>query len=422
MNVLVLGGGGREHALSWKIAQSPLLGKLYVAPGNAGTHQIAVNSDIDIADFEAIGAFVQDHDITMMVVGPEAPLVEGIKDYFKADEKLQDIAVIGPSKEAARLEGSKDYAKAFMKRHQIPTAASLTVTRETIEDGYAFIDKQNPPFVLKADGLAAGKGVIILHDENEAGQVLAEMLEGRFGEASKKVVLEEYLKGTELSVFVLTDGHTCHFLPEAKDYKRIGEQDTGPNTGGMGSVSPVPFADKAFMEKVENRIVAPTIQGIQKEKLDYQGFLFFGLMNVNGDPYVVEYNCRMGDPEAEVVIPRINSDLLQLFSAIPEGKLAHQKVEVNPQHAAAIIMASGGYPGKYEKHMRIKGLNTVEHAHVFHAGTKIVKRSIETNGGRVIAVTALADRLPQALDVAYKDVRKIMFDKAYYRHDIGFDL
>lgn len=422
MNVLLLGSGGREHALAWKISKSRLLYQLYIAPGNAGTIETGVNVDIVANDFKGIGQFAIDNKIDMVVVGPEEPLVKGIKDYFAEKPRLRDIIVIGPSKKAAQLEGSKEFAKQFMESNQIPTAQYISIDKNTIQQGFNFLKKINPPYVLKADGLAAGKGVLIIHELDEAKAKLKEMLEGKFGDASKKVVIEEYLQGIELSVFVLTDGKSYIILPEAKDYKRIGEGDTGLNTGGMGAVSPVPFAQGDFMKKVEERIIVPTIKGLQKANADYTGFVFIGLMNVNGDPYVIEYNIRMGDPEAEVVIPRMECDLLEVFADIATRQLDASKIAIKPDTAATVVLVSGGYPGSYEKEKEITGLENTSGSIVFHAGTKKNTSSVVTNGGRVISITSLAPDMKTALDTCYKNAEIIKFDGKYYRKDIGFDL
>ena len=425
MNVLILGSGGREHAIAWKLAQSTSLEKLYISPGNAGTRNVGTNIPVDLDDFASIKMIVIEKEIDMVVVGPEAPLVGGIYDFFRDDSVLKDILVIGPSKAGAQLEGSKSFAKDFMANYSIPTAAYRTFNESNLQEGFDFIDTLNSPYVLKADGLAAGKGVLIIEDRNEAKNELSQMIsEQKFGEASKNVVIEEFLSGIELSVFVLTDGTDYVILPEAKDYKRIGEGDTGLNTGGMGSISPVPFAREEFMDKVENRIVKPTVDGLKKDCIDYKGFIFFGLINVNGDPYVIEYNCRMGDPEAESVIPRIESDLLELFVNTAHEKLSETTVEFDPRTAAAIMMVSGGYPGNYEKGKTITGLENVNNCIVFHAGTTIDvdNNSIKTSGGRVIAVTTLGVNMESTLQDSYANVDLIDFEDKYVRKDIGFDL
>ena len=425
MNVLILGSGGREHAIAWKLAQSTSLEKLYISPGNAGTRNVGTNIPVDLDDFASIKMIVIEKEIDMVVVGPEAPLVGGIYDFFRDDSVLKDILVIGPSKAGAQLEGSKSFAKDFMANYSIPTAAYRTFNESNLQEGFDFIDTLNSPYVLKADGLAAGKGVLIIEDRNEAKNELSQMIsEQKFGEASKNVVIEEFLSGIELSVFVLTDGTDYVILPEAKDYKRIGEGDTGLNTGGMGSISPVPFAREEFMDKVENRIVKPTVDGLKKDCIDYKGFIFFGLINVNGDPYVIEYNCRMGDPEAESVIPRIESDLLELFVNTAHEKLSESTVEFDPRTAAAIMMVSGGYPGNYQKGKTITGLENVNNCIVFHAGTTIDvdNNSIKTSGGRVIAVTTLGVNMESTLQDSYANVDLIDFEDKYVRKDIGFDL
>ena len=422
MNVLLLGSGGREHALAWKIAQSPLLDKLYIAPGNAGTAQVGTNLPISATAFDEIKKAVKEYSINLVVVGPEDPLVKGVHDFFLNDEELKSIPVIGPQKYAATLEGSKEFAKAFMNRHNIPTAKHFTVTAENLQEGFDFLAKQTAPYFLKADGLAAGKGVLILNDLNEAKSELENMLNGKFGAASKTVVLEECLKGIEMSVFVLTDGEGYVILPEAKDYKRVGEHDTGLNTGGMGAVSPVPFADKKLMERIENEIIKPTIAGLKEDNIPYCGFIFFGLMNDNGTPKVIEYNVRMGDPETEVVIPRIKSDLLQLFVAATNKKLSQEKIEINPFSATTVMAVSGGYPEAYEKGKTITFSEQFSDSIVFHAGTKLENGEVKTSGGRVLAVTSLGENKDAALKISYKNITKIHFDKMYYRRDIGQDL
>ena len=423
MNVLLTGSGGREHALAWKIAQSPLLTRLFIVPGNAGTAQIGSNIPIAVNDFGEIGKFALQQRIDMVVVGPEEPLVKGIADYFAGRAELKHIPVIGPPAKGAQLEGSKDFAKEFMMRHGIPTAAYHSFTSEQETEAQDFIRSLQPPYVLKADGLAAGKGVVIVDSQEEAFIALHEMFSGKFGAAGHKVVIEQFLSGIELSVFALTDGEHYLILPEAKDYKRIGEGDAGLNTGGMGAVSPVPFAGKEFMEKVENRIVRPTVEGLRKDGIPYRGFIFFGLINVNGDPMVIEYNVRMGDPETEVVIPLIESDLLELLKSAADGTLHRQTIAVSPQTATTVMLVSGGYPGDYEKGKIIEGLkSTGEDVMVFHAGTTDKNGQTVTAGGRVIAVTALADDMETALSKSTANAEIISFEGKYFRRDIGFDL
>jgi len=423
MKVLLLGSGGREHALAWKIAQSSILDELFIAPGNAGTKKHGKNVDLSPTDFDGIKEFVVAQHIDMVIVGPEEPLVNGIYDYFQADEQLKKVGIIGPSKFGAQLEGSKDFAKAFMSRHAIPTAKYGTFTAETITQGLAFLTSMKGPYVLKADGLAAGKGVLILSDLDEAKSELKSMLiDEKFGAASSKVVIEQFLDGIELSVFVLTDGESFKLLPEAKDYKRIGEGDTGLNTGGMGAISPVPFADASFMDKVHNRIIVPTIKGLKSEKITYKGFVFFGLISVKGDPYVIEYNCRMGDPETEVVIPRLKSDILDLFEGVASNTLSERDIQFIDKSAATVMMVSGGYPGDYEKRKSIFGLNSIVDSMVFHAGTSADGPSVLTAGGRVLAVTSYGKNLTVALEKSYDSISKITYDGAYYRKDIGQDV
>jgi phosphoribosylamine--glycine ligase len=422
MNILVLGSGGREHAIAWKIAASPKLGKLYVAPGNAGTREIAENVAIKADDFGAVAEFVRKAKIDMVVVGPEDPLVKGIVDYFSAKPEFKELMIVGPDKLSAQLEGSKEFAKMFMQKYGIPTAKYLSITAENISEGEKFLESVNPPYVLKADGLAAGKGVLILDNLDEAKRELRNMLGGKFGSAGSKVVLEQYLDGIECSVFALTDGKSYVLLPEAKDYKRIGEGNTGLNTGGMGSVSPVPFYDADFARKVEERIVKPTIDGICAEGMNYRGFVFFGLMNVNGDPYVIEYNVRMGDPETESVMLRIKSDLVELLEAAAKRELAGKSVEFDSRSAATIMMVSGGYPEAYEKGKVISGLEKVKSSVCFHAGTAVSGNDVVTSGGRVIAVSSYGNTIFSALETSYSSLKNISFDKCYYRTDLGFDL
>lgn len=422
MNILLLGSGGREHALAWKMAQSEKLSKLYIAPGNAGTSKVGTNINLNPNDFESLKDFVVNSNINMIVVGPEEPLVRGVKDFVLNDPLIAHVPVIGPGKEGAQLEGSKEFAKAFMMRHNIPTAAYLSVTQSNLTEGLAFLKTLKAPYVLKADGLAAGKGVLILDDLVEAEAELKEMLSGKFGAASSTVVIEEFLSGIELSVFVLTDGHGYVVLPEAKDYKRIGEGDTGLNTGGMGAVSPVPFADDVFMKKVHDRIVKPTIDGLVKDNIPYKGFVFIGLMSVDGEPFVIEYNVRMGDPETEVVIPRIKSDLVDLFQAVAAGELRKKTIEVDERSATTVMCVSGGYPGDYEKGKVISGLDNISEGLVFHAGTDEKNGQVVTAGGRVIALTAYGNNKDEALAQSFKNAQAINYEGKYFRSDIGFDL
>lgn len=423
MNILILGSGGREHTFAYKLLQSKRCEKLFVAPGNAGTASIATNVNIKATDFEAVKKCVVENKIEMVIVGPEDPLVAGIADYFAETIELKNVMLIGPSKRGALLEGSKQRAKEFMMQHNIPTAAYESFTVKSLEAGKTFLEKLNPPYVLKADGLAAGKGVLILKDLNEAKQELENMLaHSKFGEASSKVVIEEFLDGIELSVFVLTDGKNYKILPTAKDYKRIGEGDTGLNTGGMGAISPVPFADEVLMKKIEERIVIPTVNGLSEEKINYKGFVFIGLIKVNNEPYVIEYNVRMGDPETEVVLPRIKTDLVDLFEATFHQKLNNINIEIDQRAAATVMLVSGGYPEDYEKGKEILGLENVEGSLVFHAGTKSENGKILTNGGRVLAVTSLDSDFKKAIKKSYQNIEKLSFDRMQYRSDIGFDL
>jgi phosphoribosylamine---glycine ligase len=422
MNVLIIGSGGREHAFAWKLAQSPKLNKLFIAPGNAGTAQVGTNVEIGVNDFDAIKEFVLNNNIKIVVVGPEDPLVNGIHDYFLADDKLKNIGVIGPKKDGAELEGSKEFSKIFMEKHGVPTAKYQSFTKENLEEGYTFLEKLKPPYVLKADGLAAGKGVLILDGLSEAKMELANMINGKFGNASTTVVIEEFLHGIELSVFVLTDGDSYKILPSAKDYKRIGEGDTGLNTGGMGAISPVPFADEVYLQKVEELVVKPTIAGLKTDGIDYKGFIFIGLMNDNGNPSVVEYNVRMGDPETEVVIPRIKSDLLDLFEGVANQTLHEKRFEVDERIATTVMLVSGGYPEAYEKGKIMTGFDTIENSIPFHAGTKQEGESIITSGGRVLALTSFGTDIKEALSYSFANAEKVNFEKKNYRKDIGFDL
>lgn len=423
MNILLLGSGGREHAFAWKIKQSKIVDKLYIAPGNSGTLECGENVKINPNDFEAISAFVLANQVGMVVVGPEDPLVNGIYDYFKSREELKFVKVIGPSKDGAQLEGSKDFAKQFMIKHGIPTAAYETFTKDTLYKGFQFLDTLQAPYVLKADGLAAGKGVLILDKVDDAKRELAIMLsEAKFGDASAKVVIEEFMKGIECSVFVLSDGKNYVILPNAKDYKRIGEGDTGLNTGGMGAVSPVPFVDDAFMKKVEEKIIRPTILGLEKDEIIYKGFIYFGLMNCDGEPRVVEYNCRMGDPETEVVIPRIKSDLVELFEALDQQTLNEKTLEIDDRAASTVVMVSGGYPENYRKDIVIHGVAEVQNSIVFHAGAKYDDKRLLTSGGRVLVVTSFGKTIHDAVNISYDSMQHIFYDDMYYRKDIGKDL
>ena len=424
MNILILGSGGREHAFAYKVVQSPHCERLYVAPGNGGTAAIATNVDISTTDFQAVKRLVIEKDIKMVIVGPEDPLVHGIYDFFKRDTYLaENVQIIAPSQEGAKLEGSKEFAKQFMQRHSIPTAKYNSFTKDRLEEGYRFLETLKPPYVLKADGLAAGKGVLILPSIDEARTALHDMLiEAKFGEASHKVVIEEFLDGIELSCFVLTDGKHYKILPTAKDYKRVGEGDTGLNTGGMGAISPVPFVDDLFMQKIEERIIKPTILGLQQEHIDYKGFIFIGLIKVGEDPFIIEYNVRMGDPETEVILPRIESDLVNIFKALEKQELDKMTLKITPKTAATVMLTSGGYPETYQKGFPITGLKDVNKSLVFHAGTAIKDGKTVTTGGRVLAVTSLANDFHKALAQSYKNIEKIHFERQYFRRDIGFDL
>lgn len=422
MKILILGSGGREHALAWKLAQSKKVSKIFIGPGNAGTSACGVNLYLDPEDFNEVKSAVLSNKVNIVIVGPESPLVNGIHDFFLNDDQLNTIPVIGPVKAAALLEGSKDFAKSFMTRYNIPTAAYRTFEKSTMNDAVHFLRKMKPPYVLKADGLAAGKGVVILNDIEEAKKELSSMFEGKFGDAGRKVVVEQFLKGIELSVFVITDGHSYKILPSAKDYKRIGIGDTGLNTGGMGAVSPVPFADKEFMNKVEKRIIIPTIQGLAEEEIVYKGFIFFGLINVNKDPYLIEYNVRLGDPETEVIIPRIESDFFELIEGVAKGDLHDRELKIDDRFVTTVMLVSGGYPGDYEKGKAISGLGKTTDSIVFHAGTKSDGDEVLTNGGRVLAVSSYGRSMNEALEGSYRNAKFISFDDSYFRSDIGFDL
>jgi len=423
MNILILGSGGRESAFAWKVAQSAHCEKLFIAPGNAGTTQYGTNVNIKVTDFEGIKALVLNEGINLVLVGPEEPLVKGVHDFFLADEQLKNIPVVGPQQEGAQLEGSKDFSKQFMEKHNIPTAAYRTFTKDTLQDGLTYLATAGLPVVLKADGLAAGKGVLICLTLEEAQTELTAMLaDAKFGEASSRVVVEQFLTGIELSVFVMTDGNSYKILPEAKDYKRIGEGDTGLNTGGMGSISPVPFADAAYMKKVEERVIIPTIEGLKKDGIPYKGFIFIGLMNSNGEPWVIEYNCRMGDPETESVMRRIDSDFVDLLLGVAEGNLNEKEIIISPKTAATVVMVAGGYPGEYLKNKVITGTENVRDSIVFHAGTSMDGNDVITTGGRVLAITTVQDDMFSALQQATADASRIYYDGMYFRKDIGFDL
>lgn len=422
MNILIIGSGGREHAFAWKLSQSPKIDQLFIAPGNAGTSEFGTNLQIGVTDFKAIRKAVLDNNINMVLVGPEVPLVEGIHDFFMADEQLNAIPVIGPLSSGARLEGSKDFAKKFMLRHNIPTSAYFSVTKDNLEQGIRFIRSLKAPYVLKADGLAAGKGVLIIDSLPEAEKSMREMLGGMFGQASETVVIEEFLSGIECSVFAISDGKDYKILPVAKDYKRIGVGDTGLNTGGMGAISPVPFADELFMKKVEERIILPTVKGLQLDEIEYKGFIFFGLISVNAEPYVIEYNVRMGDPETEAVILRIKSDLVELFEGVARGDLADRQMDIDADFAATVMLVAGGYPGTYEKGDVISDLDKVTGSILFHSGTKISGNDVVTNGGRVMAVSSKGKDFKEALKLSYQNASRIQYKGKYFRKDLGFDL
>ena len=422
LNILVVGSGGREHAMSWKIKQSEKVNQLFIAPGNAGTAELGENIPVGVSDFEGLKKVILEKKIDLVVIGPEVPLVEGLHDFILADAELKGVKVVGPQQEGAKLEGSKDYAKAFMQRHNIPTAKYLTVTAGNLAEGVAFLETMKAPYVLKADGLAAGKGVLIIDNLAEAQASLKEMLDGQFGAASSKVVIEEFLAGVELSVFAITDGKDYQILPEAKDYKRIGEGDTGLNTGGMGAISPVPFADAVFMKKIEDRIVKPTVEGLKKDNIPYNGFVFFGLINVGGEPMVIEYNVRMGDPETEAVMLRIKSDFVDLLLAAAEGTMSEQQIEIDERAAVTVMLVSGGYPGDYTKGIAMSGFDATENSILFHAGTKQKGDDVVTDGGRVLAVSSYGANMKEALAQSYSNAEKINFEGKYYRKDLGFDL